>query len=131
MKVWIIEQGEYSDYRVVGIFSTEENAKKYMDKIKKNVHGYDDPSIDERELDPSIEDINAGRSQYYIRFDQEGNITNIELSDDIQECREAHYGGNDRFPATHLYILWAEDEAHAIKIASDRFYQYLATKAHP
>ena len=28
MKVWTVEQGEYSDYRVVGIFSTKENAAR-------------------------------------------------------------------------------------------------------
>jgi hypothetical protein len=31
--VWVIEQGSYSDYRVVGVFTSRENAKRVADAI--------------------------------------------------------------------------------------------------
>lgn len=33
MSVWVIEQGEYSDYRVVGVYSSRENAERIAEKI--------------------------------------------------------------------------------------------------
>ena len=50
-KVWIIEQGRYSDYGVVGIFSTEDKAKAVCDKINEG-DCRDEASVAERTLDP-------------------------------------------------------------------------------
>jgi len=31
--VWVVEEGEYSDYRVVGVFSSKENAQLIADAV--------------------------------------------------------------------------------------------------
>jgi hypothetical protein len=57
VSVWVIEQGEYSDYRVVGVYSTKENAEMVCAKI--NAHrGYDEASIAEWEMDAGVEAAN-------------------------------------------------------------------------
>lgn len=55
-KVWIVEQGEYSDYSVLGIFSTKENAELVAEDINKDTDRYYDiASVRECTLDPGIE----------------------------------------------------------------------------
>lgn len=34
--IWVVEQGEYSDYRVVGVFSSQESAQVVADKLNGN-----------------------------------------------------------------------------------------------
>ena len=34
--VWVIEKGSYSDYRVVGVYSTQERAKLVCEHINKD-----------------------------------------------------------------------------------------------
>lgn len=34
MKVWVLAQGEYDDYEVVGVFSSREKAIEYVQKNK-------------------------------------------------------------------------------------------------
>lgn len=44
-KVWLVTAGDYSDYHVVGVFSTEEKAKAYAALTL-------DSDVEESELDP-------------------------------------------------------------------------------
>ena len=117
-KCWIIEQGCYSDYRVVGIFSSEENAEKQMARIKW--HGeYDQPSIKERWLDPGIDELNQGLFQYTVRFDKDG--TSVKSANDI-EFDEYHWTTGSS------YTVWAENDQAAIKIAAEKHAQYKASQ---
>ena len=84
-KCWIIEQGCYSDYRVVGIFSTKENAEKQMARIKQD-YEYDQPSIEERWLDPGIDELNQGLSQYIVGFDGDGASVRSASSVESDDC---------------------------------------------
>ena len=123
-KCYIIEQGDYSDYRVVGIFSTRVNAEQalaYLNLDSSNT--FDPPSIEERELDPAIAQLNEGLFQYIVHFDQRTNSTTVRPRIDLCKDNEAHWDWGS------YYIVWATDDQHAIKIAAERNAQYLATKA--
>lgn len=54
--VWVIEQGSYSDYRVVGVFSSEANAKFIADAINV-AESYDKATIAEWSLDPAVDEL--------------------------------------------------------------------------
>lgn len=127
MKCWIIEQGEYSDYRVVGIFSTEENAKKAASSFTDE---YDTPTIVERLLDPGIAELNEGLLLFSAFLNGEDwSIRKISFSRDPQD-EERHYTPNAHYKnPRHSYILWARDASHALKIASERHTQWLASEA--
>lgn len=119
MKCYIIEQGFYSDYRVVGIFSTRENAEKMLAFIN-STEQWDDPEITERDFDPGISELNEGMNQYLVRF--------TATSTDVERT----YGLNNedhQWNAGACYYCWAKDDNHAIKIASERHLQYEARKA--
>jgi len=71
--VWVVEQGEYSDYRVVGVFTTEARAKAVADMVNGPERAYD-ASVSEWPLDPGSEDLEMGRSMYLVRMLRDGTI---------------------------------------------------------
>ena len=119
---WIIEQGSYSDYRVIGIYSTKENAEHALAYIKKDPHG-EEPYIDERHLDPAITELNEGLIQFSIRMLFNGEVT-INLRRDLESKDITWKDGA-------CYNIWARDRDHAIKIAAERFAQYSAERNIP
>ena len=52
-KAYVVTQGAYSDYHIVGVFTTEEDAKIYADRINAATP-YADADIEEYELDVAI-----------------------------------------------------------------------------
>lgn len=127
-KVWAIEQGEYSDYRVIGVFSSRKNAERILDKIGKG--GYGPPEIVEWTLDPGINEMNTGLEPYNIRIDYSGQV---------ERCEPGTWNSYDML--TNLWswkrttapafmgqnindaidgVVFAKDKEHAIKIANDR-----------
>ena len=128
--VWVVEQGDYSDYRVVGIYSSRENAQRIADLINSaEDYCFDDATVSERNLDPCIEDLNAGRKPFNIVMDYSGN------TESVGECEFFEY---DTYRKLHVWkrteasaykdrnindaisgIVWAADEKHAVKIANE------------
>ena len=119
---WIIEQGSYSDYHVVGIFSTRENAERALKFIKRDGDYYDEPEITERQLDPCIAELNTGLQQFCIRIDHEQGSTTTLVESTALEAIDYHH------PNSSIYFVFARDQDHALKIATERHAQYLATK---
>jgi len=120
--IWAIEDGCYSDYHIVGVFSSEEKAQK----IKNIVGG----EVVEWNLDPGINEINKGLSMFSILMDYSGDIERLtkekictyNLSDNglnIWERTKAHaYQGKKVNDAVGGFV-WAKDQKHAIKIANE------------
>jgi len=120
---WIIEQGDYSDYRVVGIFTTRENAERALKFIKHNNNHYDTSEITERQLDPCIAELNTGLQQFVIRIDHgQGSTKTLVEESTALEASDYHY------KLRSIYFVFARDQDHALKIATERHAQYLATK---
>ena len=117
-KCWIIEQGCYSAYRVVGIFTTKENAEKQMARIKWGGE-YDQPSIEERWLDPGVDELNQGLSQFIVIFD--GAETTVKSYNSV-ESDDYHWMKGSS------YTVWAESDQAAIKIAAEKHAQYKASQ---
>ena len=117
MKCWIIEQGNYSSYSVVGIFSTEENANRAMATLNGS---YDEPSVTEREFDPGVAELNEGLHHYLVRFAD--GLVKTDLGNFI-ECEDWHWVGGS------IYSVWAKNDQAAIKIAAERHAQYQAQAA--
>jgi hypothetical protein len=69
-KIWVVEEGEYSDYRVVGVFSTKENAELVADKFGGDVA--------EWPIDPWVDHINHGREPYIVWMERDGTTTRVE-----------------------------------------------------
>jgi len=115
--IWVIEQGSYSDYRVVGVFSTKESAEKFMGLMDD---GYETPSIDEWPLDPMVDEINKGLLPFALSMDIDGNTKYVRkaegynMIDGLYVCERAQWHDD----AVHG-TCWATDEQHAVKIANE------------
>ena len=115
--IWVIEQGSYSDYRVVGVFSTKESAEKFMALMDV---GQETPSIDEWPLDPMVDEINKGLLPFAISMDIDGNTERIRKADGhnmnggLLACQSAAWNDDGVYGT-----VWAKDEQHAVKIANE------------
>jgi hypothetical protein len=129
MKIWIIERGEYSDYRVMGIFSTREKAEQMLAVVNgsEDDDSYYKATIAERELDPCVDKINAGLKAYEITMNYNGDTERItpillyDLSDGLQVWKRTQAMAWNGKPIADAICgtVWATDEKHAVKIANE------------
>src|SRR5438309_10228406 len=80
-KVFIVTSGEYSDYGIDAVFSTEELAQKFIDSFSKS--GYRDMEIEEWKLNPFENHLKQGRKPFFLRIDKDGNTSDIEVRDSV------------------------------------------------
>lgn len=114
---WIIEQGQYSDYRVVGIFSTKENAELVLNYYRSGCDDdWDTPIITERQLDPALTELNAGLIQYIVIVRQLNGGNHVE----VREGKPSLGDDEMKWSGGQLYNIWATDKDHAVKIAAER-----------
>jgi hypothetical protein len=126
VKVWAIEEGEYSDYHVVGVFSTRENAELILSKY--NASPYHHAEISEWDLDPAIEQLNAGLSRFYVQILRDGTVREVREDFGIEEWETINLDDSraqDGCKGYRIYVF-AKDEQHAIKIANEKRLQYIA-----
>jgi hypothetical protein len=132
-KVYAVNAGSYSDYGICGIFSTRENAEKYMQAFpRKTYSSYND--IEEYELDEYVSEIDRGLLLFWVRMYKDGEVFEV-----VQ--REGYGGGPDspvswmthghwspKKPWANFYV-WAHDKDEAIKIANERRIMDLASNS--
>lgn len=132
--VWAIEEGEYSDYHVVGVFTSKENAEKVLEKLKDK---YTYPTLVEWPLDPAVAELNQGLSQYLVWMLKDGSVESVKQ----QEFSAYNLAGEIRVwerskvpffkgekPDILTATVWATDDKHAIKIVNEKRIQMLASE---
>ena len=84
-KVYMVSEGNYSDYSVEGIFSTRERAELYIRGMKQDAEYSDFNDIDEIELDERIAPFELGLAPFRVFMRKNG---------DVESCRITR-GNND------------------------------------
>lgn len=111
--LYAVTDGDYSDYRVLGVFSTKAKAEHYKSLTQSD-------SIEEYELDGML-DHPKGMLWWAVTMDEGGNTeeTNQEnaLYADGYKDSDWRPDGDGRLVT---YYMWARNEKHAIKIANER-----------
>ena len=77
-KVWVVEQGSYSDYRVVGVFTSKKNADQICDAINADEGKWNEASVACWPLDPAVEEMNAGMGHWLVFMLRNGDIEKVE-----------------------------------------------------
>ena len=137
MNVWVIEQGEYSDYRVVGVFSSAANAQRVAEAINASSAGGSPAEVAEWPLDPAVDALNAGHHRFMIWMRRDGTversdaseISGFEIGGDVRIWRRSTapaYRGRGLEDCLQAEV-WAADIPHAIKIANDHRLRLIAT----
>jgi hypothetical protein len=125
--LWELSDGEYSDYHIIGVYSTEENAEA----AAKIFGGTVGPIT----LDPGVDQVRAGLSPWEVSMRQDGNNAFALLGYRPNEKPrgmykiEAYMGfSKERLLVLHADV-WARDKEHAIKIVNELRARLIATNA--
>lgn len=133
-KIWTIESGEYSDYRVNGIYSTKENAEAVLAKLASVTgFGFTEYRLRERDLDPGVEALREGYTIFVVNMLYDGTVEKIspsewELSEETWIWRRttAPFYRGKGIPDVLVVTTFARGEAHAVKIANEKRVQKIA-----
>lgn len=140
-KIWVIEQGCYSDYRVVGVYSSRENAEIVCREINKSE--LEEATIDEWTLDPGVEDVNAGHTGWIVTMLKDGSTERAEsheiganeIAGNIwmwnRPAAPYNKGKPNPPPAILSAVVWAKDLAHALKIVNEHRIRMIANGEWP
>jgi hypothetical protein len=137
--VWVVEQGSYSDYRVVGVFSSEANAKQIADALGGDTR---DATVAEWPIDPVINELRQGFKRYLVDMRKDGTtercepfeISGYDLAGSVRMWRRTQapaYRGKPDKPDILQADIWAKDETHAIKIANEHRTRMIASGEWP
>ena len=113
--IWLIEEGEYSDYHIVGVFSSKENAERMQSILAQ---GHDESRIVEWTLDPGIAEIAQGLRVWSVMILEDGTVTDAKLRGGIDVYPPEIRKPMNREPFLHV-MRWARDQEHAIKIVNE------------
>jgi hypothetical protein len=118
MKVYMVSDGDYSDYSIQGVFSTEEKAQKFLSHFM-----YD--RIEVRNIDPDVPECQGDR--YRLEFNiATGERAIDRVTNDGQKCdwepwlSSGQYGDVNRVPLSCGCYYFAKDLNTAYKIAGDK-----------
>lgn len=126
--VWLIEQGCYSDYYVVGVFSSKVNAELVCGKIQDE---YDKPKVVEWELDLDVAELSRGHTPFLVHMWRDGTV-------ERGEPREYSGYGLEREPwlwrdrrasergRKLVMTVLAKDLRHAVKIVNEHRVRLIA-----
>jgi hypothetical protein len=114
--VWLLERGQYSDYTVLGVFSTRANAVKAMELVDKE---FSSPRITKRELNPGIDQLGEGLTLFSVSMRADGESSKVSRG--VWDLEPELLVANPKapYPKQVYGTVWATDEAHAIKIANE------------
>lgn len=122
MKVYILTEGCYSDYHIIGVTLNEEQAKIAADALS-NEHFI--VNCEEFETD-DINVIKSGWNLWEVYFDEKTHAITRIYQSKYPDCL-----GTVRLTCGETFCVevYAEDKEHAIKSASDKLSKYLAEQA--
>jgi hypothetical protein len=120
--IYLLTAGEYSDYHIIGVYSTKELAEEAESL-------FPDSEIEEKELD-FIPEHPPGMKFWYchivegiIKYCGQMSPNNYHLS--LSDYYHTGISGDNN----GCYYIWAKDEEHATKISLDRWYKHKAQEA--
>lgn len=138
--IWVIEQGEYSDYRVIGVFSSKENAQQIADAIKASAENAysSETTIVEWPLDPAVHELRQGFAPFLVDMREDGtvercerwDVSGYELAGYVRMWRRQQapaFRGHPDKPDILQALIWAKDVQHAVKITNEHRTRMIAT----
>jgi hypothetical protein len=121
--MYVITEGEYSDYSIVAVFSTKQLAQKFIDAHKAS--RWSSPRIEEYELDPRQGALNLNHKPFAVRMERCGDVVECEHSEVLNTTERDSEPSFDREGNLHD-VVWAKNGDHAVKIVSERRRQLIA-----
>ena len=124
MNVYIVTSGDYSDYHIEGVYSSQEIATE-SHKGEFN--------IEEWKMDSGVAEQRQGLSRFHVMMLRDGSIHHIgpywgdrQRPNDLPPTAYFQFSTQETFLVA-TFEMWAKDEQHAIKIANERRVNLIAT----
>ena len=118
MKVYVVTEGDYSDYHIVGVTTDRETAEAYC---KISTGDWYEPKVEEYDT-KAFADIRTAKP-YRVIMEEDGTTTTEEEDGFSYESAVEHQVQHIRRwagkPSYYEVVVLAEDEQHARKIAAD------------
>jgi hypothetical protein len=118
--IYILTQGEYSDYHIIATYSTRELAEEAQRLCLCS-------EIEEYELDAlEIPEHPPGHFAWLVNINAKTNTINFTAQ---QISLGVYFEPNEKYYDNVVYscflvYCWARDKEHAEKIALDKYYQW-------
>ena len=127
--IWVLEDGDYSDYHVIGVFTSKQNAEL----VQSRVGG----EIAEWPLNPGVKELSQGHTPFVgeMRYDgsvermQSRELSSYTLINGVAlwpRSSAPAYAGKNIQDCLHGVVL-AKDQKHAIKIFNEKRVQLIAS----
>lgn len=125
--VWWIEGGDYSDYRVDGVYSTRKRAVKMLDLYRKNK--YREMRVVRVALDVFSDFAEAGLCPFCVQMGLDGNNAQVKMMRPCYITNQGYFLRDLEGKPNGFYTtVWASDETHAIKITNERRTKMIAKR---
>lgn len=114
--IYVVTEGEYSDYHVIGIYDDQELAQMVVDASKY-------AEIEVRPLNPGADQLRQYLRMFGVSMDANGDRARADLEHGVVEEEFTMFRKPPAFrnPPTHLFgRCWARDKPHAIKIINEK-----------
>ena len=113
--IYMVTDGCYSEFRVIGIYSTKEKAD-HSKKLRAAENEVEIWKLDE------IMEHPPGKFWYSVVMDKEGNTQRSLITDADDAEDDADWSPWEMFKDSGFmdFRMWAADKKHAIKIANER-----------
>ena len=137
VSVWAIEDGQYSDYHVIGVYSSKANALVVAKAI-----GLNEDNVNEWPVNLLLKEINRGLNVFQVVMLKDGTTESIRPMERANGFNCPHHFFWDRpkadyykqlkeqkgidTPAAVQANVWARNEKHAIKIVNEIRTQMIA-----
>lgn len=116
MTVYVVTSGEYSDYRVRGVYATLQDAE-FARKLFGTLNNIDEYVVGE------LPDHPQGMFRFEVVMSADG-----QARASLVDCTEKSFVGDWRpWGDSVRFTMWARDAEHAVKIANERRIQLLAS----
>lgn len=123
--IYVVTAGEYSEYHICGVFDRQEKAEAYI-AYQSSRNKYLRTEIEEWTLNATYDEISRGLTLFAVAFADatKGDATAAEhVSADVES--ESFFAFGSGTGARYTALVWAKDEASALKIANERRVQRL------
>lgn len=117
MKVYVATKGEYSDYRIVGVFSTQDKADECISKLERPT------SVIEYEVDEMASAKEIPVYRCYIELTADGKLVDLGSMEEFRAPRSVEV---ETYPASQrIYVSSAVSREHAEKVAIEKRQEWL------
>ncbi len=138
MKVYVLTIGIYSDYRIIGVFTSREKAVEFCPALESGLDDGSKPGLEEYDTDPTKPQEKFWQETWRVYLNLSDGSLNMEAHEPEERGRDYSYSSVcptvSSYKAQRDQLVLGESVVsrdHALKLAAECRQAYLRDKALP